>query len=153
MTGYIAQSVGNFGYAKTEAALNAPASDTFAVRVAGNYYTRDSFYDDLHLGNPPETSHLEPGNAESWGARIGVAWQPVSSVNLYLKYEVTKRDGDGFIGKDYTELAGANNALDNLAFRIHSRSATTSRAQTNTTCRGCRWSSTGTSTITSGFDP
>ena len=112
MTGYIAQSVGNFGYAKTEAALSAPASDTFAVRVAGNYYTRDSFYDDLHLGNPPETSHLEPGNAESWGGRIGLAWQPVSSVNLYLKYEITKRDGDGFIGKDYTELAGANNALD-----------------------------------------
>jgi len=112
MTGYIAQSVGNFGYAKTEAALNAPASDTFAVRVAGNYYQRDSFYDDLHLGNPPATAGLEPGNAESWSGRIGLAWQPVSSVNLYLKYEITKRDGDGFIGKDYTELAGANNALD-----------------------------------------
>ncbi len=112
MTGYISQSIGNFGYAKTEAALNAPASDTFAVRVAGNYYTRDSFYDDLHLGNPAQTSHLDPGNAEGWVGRIGLAWQPVSSVNLYLKYEITKRDGDGFIGKDYAELAGANNALD-----------------------------------------
>jgi len=112
MSGYISQSFGNLGFAKTEAAFNASASETFAVRVAANYYTRDSFYDDLHLGSAAQTSNLDPGNAEGWGARIGLEWQPISSVNLYLKYEITKRDGDGFIGKDYGELAGANNALD-----------------------------------------
>jgi iron complex outermembrane receptor protein len=112
MSGYITQSIGNLGFAKTEAAFNTSASDKFAVRVAANYYTRDSFYDDLHVGAPTQTSHLEPGNAEGWGGRIGLLWQPVSGFSLYLKYEMTKRDGDGFIGKDYGELAGANNALD-----------------------------------------
>jgi iron complex outermembrane recepter protein len=111
-TGFIDQSFGNFGYSKTEGAFNAPISDTLAVRVAGNFYSRDSFYDDLHLGSPPQTLNLHPGNADSWSGRIGVQWQPVSSFSIYLKYETARRDGDGYIGKDYGELAGANNVLD-----------------------------------------
>ena len=35
---------------------------------------RDSFYDDIHVGSSPNTVLLQPGNANSWSGRIGVAW-------------------------------------------------------------------------------
>jgi len=31
---------------------------------------------------------------------------------MYIKYESTTRTGDGFVAKDYSELAGANNHVD-----------------------------------------
>ncbi len=111
-TGYVTQSRGNFGFTKTEAAFNAPIGSDLAVRFAGNFYDRDSFYDDLHIGGAPDSLQLQPGNATSWSGRIGVAWQPEANLKIYLKYETTTRNGDGYAGKDYGELAGANNAVD-----------------------------------------
>src|SRR5882757_9610154 len=110
-SGYIVQTVGNFGYRKTEAAVNMPVSDQLAVRVAGNFYNRDSFYTDLHLDGSPATSQLQPGDADSQSGRISVAWQPTSALNVNLRYETTGRHGDGYAAKDYGELAGANNSL------------------------------------------
>src|SRR5882757_6617578 len=63
-SGYLLQSVGNYGYTKTEAALNVPISAQLAVRFAGNFYNRDSFYRDIHVGDSPDITQLQPGNAD-----------------------------------------------------------------------------------------
>jgi iron complex outermembrane receptor protein len=111
-TGYLLQSVGNYGYTKTEAALNVPISGELAVRFAGNFYNRDSFYRDIHVGDSPDITQLQPGNADSQSGRIGVAWQPTSALSIYIKYDTTTRKGDGYAAKNYGELAGANNNVD-----------------------------------------
>jgi len=111
-TGYLLQSVGNYGYTKTEAALNVPISDQLAVRFAGNFYNTDSFYQDIHVGDSPQITQLQPGNADSQSGRIGASWQPTSSFSVYIKYDTTTRKGDGYAAKNYIELAGANNNID-----------------------------------------
>ena len=111
-TGYAQQSVGNYGSRQTEGAVNVPISDSLAFRLAGTFDNRDSFYKDLNVGGAAITSGLQPGNVDSQSARIGIAWQPSAALDIYLKYDTTTRHGDGFAGKDYSELAGANNSLD-----------------------------------------
>jgi iron complex outermembrane receptor protein len=111
-TGYAQQSIGNYGYRQTEAAVNVPISDHLAFRVAGTFDEQDSFYRDLNVGGAAITSGLQPGNVDSRSARIGVAWQPTAGLDVYIKYDTTVRNGDGFVGKDYGELAGANNSVD-----------------------------------------
>ena len=112
VTGYAQQSVGNYGYRQTEGAVNVPISDQLAFRLAGTFDNRDSFYNDLNVGGAAITSGLQPGNVDSQSGRIGVDWQPTAALDIYVKYDTTTRKGDGFVAKDYAELAGANNSVD-----------------------------------------
>jgi iron complex outermembrane receptor protein len=112
VTGYAQQSVGNYGYRQTEGAVNVPISDQLAFRLAGTIDNRDSFYNDLNVGGAAITSGLQPGNVDSQSGRIGVDWQPIDSLDIYVKYDTTTRKGDGFVAKDYGELAGADNNID-----------------------------------------
>jgi iron complex outermembrane receptor protein len=112
ITGYAQQSVGNYGYRQTEGAVNVPISATLAFRLAGTFDNRDSFYNDLNVGGAAITSGLQPGNVDSQSGRVGVDWRPIEALDIYIKYETTTRKGDGFVGKDYAELAGANNNID-----------------------------------------
>jgi len=47
------------------------------------------------------------GRAES-----GSSGKPISDLDVYLKYETSTRNGDGYVGKSYSELAGASNGVD-----------------------------------------
>ena len=112
VSGYAQQSVGNYGYRQTEGAVNVPISDQLAFRLAGTVDNRDSFYTDLNVGGAAITSGLQPGNVDSRSARLGIDWQPTAALDVYIKYDTTTRNGDGFVAKDYGERAGANNGLD-----------------------------------------
>jgi iron complex outermembrane recepter protein len=112
INGFVQQTFGDYGYSQTQGAANLPVSDHFAIRVAENIYRKDSFYTDLNLGNDPLTANLQPGNVSSQSGRVALRWQPTSDFDMYIKYETTTRSGDGFVAKDYSELAGANNHVD-----------------------------------------
>jgi len=109
-TGFVQQTFGNFGYARTEGAVNAPVSEKLAIRLAVQSDRRDSFYSNLGAADSAVTHGLEPGNMDSQAARIGVKFVPTANVDVYLKYEFQTRKGDGFAAKSYAELAGANDA-------------------------------------------
>jgi iron complex outermembrane receptor protein len=112
VTGFVQQSFGDYGYSQTQAAANLPVSDHFAIRIAENIYRKDSFYTDLNVGNDPLTANIQPGNVSSQSGRLALRWQPTADLDMYIKYETTNRNGDGFAAKDYSELSGANNAVD-----------------------------------------
>jgi len=112
VTGFVQQSFGDYGYTQTQAAANLPVSDHFAIRIAENIYRKDSFYTDLNVGNDPLTANIQPGNVSSQSGRLALRWQPTADLDMYIKYETTNRNGDGFAAKDYSELSGANNAVD-----------------------------------------
>jgi iron complex outermembrane receptor protein len=115
VTGFIEQTFGDFSLTQTQAAINVPVSDHLAIRAATNIYRRDSFYDDINGGNDPATSGLQPGNVASQSARVGARWQPTSDLDVYLKYETTTRNGDGYVGKPYSELGAPNNVDPRLS--------------------------------------
>jgi iron complex outermembrane recepter protein len=112
VTGFIQQTFGDYGYSQTQAAANLPVSDHFAIRIAENIYRKDSFYTDLNVGNDPLTANIQPGNVASQSGRLALRWQPTADLDMYIKYETTTRNGDGFAAKDYSELSGASNAVD-----------------------------------------
>jgi iron complex outermembrane receptor protein len=111
INGFVQQTFGNYGYSQTQSAVNLPVSGQLAIRVAANIYRRDSFYEDINVGGSALTAGLEPGDVSSQSGRVGVKWEPASNLDIYVKYETSTRNGDGFVGKSYAELGGANNAV------------------------------------------
>lgn len=73
-----------------QAAGNLALGDTLAVRVAGNYRSRDSFYRDLG----PAGSRA--GQLEEMSGRVGLLWQPTEAFSLLAKFESTRRDTGGY---------------------------------------------------------
>src|SRR3984893_741952 len=112
VTGFIQQTFGDYRYSETQGAVNVPLSNQLAIRAAANVSHKDSFYDDINVGGSPLTANLQPGAVDAQAARIGVHWQPTADLDIYLKYETSARNGDGYVGKSYAELGGANNSVD-----------------------------------------
>lgn len=115
VTGFVEQTFGNYSLTQTQGAINVPVSDQFAIRAATNIYRRDGFYDDINVGNDPMTTNLQPGNVASQSARLAARWQPTSNLDVYLKYETTTRNGDGYVGKPYSELGAPSNVDPRLS--------------------------------------
>ena len=109
VTGFVEQTFGDYSLTQTQSAVNVPVTDHFAIRAATDIYRRDSFYDDINIGNDPTTANLQPGNVASQSGRFAARWQPTSDLDVYLKYETTTRNGDGYVGKPYSELGASNN--------------------------------------------
>ena len=112
LTGFLQQTFGDYGYTQTQGAVNVPVSDHLAIRIAENVYRKDSFYDDINVGGSALTAGLQPGDVASQSGRIAIKWQPNSDLDIYVKYESTTRNGDGYVGKSYAELGGSNNRVD-----------------------------------------
>ncbi len=112
ITGFLQQSFGDYAYSQTQGAVNVPVSDHLAIRIAVNVSRKDSFYDDINAGGSALTAGLQPGDVASQSGRIGIKWQPTPDLDIYLKYESTTRNGDGYVGKSYAELGGSNNRID-----------------------------------------
>jgi len=112
ITGFLQQSFGDYADSQTQGAVNVPVSDHLAIRIAVNVSRKDSFYDDINAGGSALTAGLQPGDVASQSGRIGIKWQPTPDLDIYLKYESTTRNGDGYVGKSYAELGGSNNRID-----------------------------------------
>ena len=76
--GYISGQIGNYADAGAQGAINLPASDTFAARLAFSTERRDSFY---KITGPGSNN---PGVGEG-SFRLGLLWKPTSSLSVLFK--------------------------------------------------------------------
>jgi len=68
--GYAQSSYGTYDEFTAQGALNIPVTSTLAIRGAGNFRSRDSYYDDLGpLDNHPDRLNEKAG-------RLGILWAP-----------------------------------------------------------------------------
>jgi iron complex outermembrane receptor protein len=90
--GNLMVGAGNRGFFETTGVANLPVGDTFALRLASHYETRDSLFDSI-------TSNPLPGGAGSGGAfkgsdhrdlrsvRLGTLWQPTENFTATFKID------------------------------------------------------------------
>jgi iron complex outermembrane receptor protein len=107
-SGFIDQTVADYDWSKTTAAVNIPVGDKLALRVSGVMEERDSFSKNLRLPNPPGrqgTRISEPGNVDTTAWRVALSYQPSDIVRINLRYEDYLNDYD-------------NNAIKNRADAI-----------------------------------
>lgn len=95
--GYLEMQVGNYTDKRVDGALNAPLTDTFAVRVAFNWEQMHSFYRDIGaLVDPgPAEPVQDPGQIDNKNVRLSMLWKPSASFNALLKIEYNDSDNIG----------------------------------------------------------
>ena len=90
VNGYGQVTAGNYSRWGGEGAINLPVSDTFALRAAGYYMNRDSYY----RNGPGLTSR--PGRLNEVGVRVSALWKPTSQFTALLKIESSAKDTGGY---------------------------------------------------------
>ena len=87
VNGYVQAGVGNYTDHTLQGAVNLPATDTLALRVAFNVETRNSFYKDLGsiVTGGAAGPIQDPGNVDNKDVRIGLLWKPTDSFQALLK--------------------------------------------------------------------
>lgn len=98
IAGYADVGYGNYDSITAEAAINLPLSETFAVRVAGNFRKRDSYYQDSGVFNNKPDRQLEKAG------RLGIRWEP-GAFRAIAKIEGIDRDTGGYA---YRPIQGTN---------------------------------------------
>ena len=88
-TGYIQADLGNFNYVGAQGALNLPAGDTFAARIAFNAGQRDSFYD-------IEGPYTGDDGVKTGSFRLGMLWEPSENFSLNFKADYNYLDLSGY---------------------------------------------------------
>jgi len=88
--GYATASYGNYNDVKMQGALNVPLSDTLAIRVAGNYENRDTFF---HVTGPWTGND---GNLDSISGRASLLWQPDTHLRVLIKGDYNRVNYGGF---------------------------------------------------------
>lgn len=88
--GYIEGSVGTYDARGAEGAVNLPLSETLAIRGAGKWRKRDSFYDDLGPLNN------QPGRLDEVAGRFGALWRPSDAFQALFKLEAASKDSGGY---------------------------------------------------------
>jgi iron complex outermembrane recepter protein len=105
--GYVMANAGNYAELGVQGAVNIPISDTFAMRVAGYFDRRDTFYQITN--NDPATNN---GNTEyrahsvpQFGAlRVSFLWKPVESWSFMFKTDNDYMDNGPLPAGTYTNL-------------------------------------------------
>jgi iron complex outermembrane receptor protein len=80
-SGYIDQTVGDYDWYRTVAAVNLPLGDTVAMRIAASTDKRDSFTKNIG------PSGTQPGSSDFLGVRANLRWSPTDSMTFDLRYE------------------------------------------------------------------
>ncbi len=88
--GFLGGEAGSFNRYQLQGAINLPLHDTLAVRIAGNYRQRDSFYTQTNPNLPV------PGKIDEHGIRVGVNWEPSDNFSWLIKAESGVKDTDGY---------------------------------------------------------
>jgi len=88
VSGYVDQTIGDYAWYRTVAAVNLPFGDKLAMRFAAVYDTRDSWVD--NIGPSPS----QPGSGDMTGVRASVLWQPTDRMRFDLRYEHFDRNTD-----------------------------------------------------------
>ncbi|MFY8093221.1 MAG: TonB-dependent receptor [Niveispirillum sp.] len=87
--GFAQAGYGNYDEISGQGAVNVPLTETMALRVAGNYRKRDSYYDDVGtFDNNPDRLNEKAG-------RVGLLWEP-GSFRAVAKAELIDRQTGGY---------------------------------------------------------
>jgi iron complex outermembrane receptor protein len=106
VSGYIDQTIADYGWYRTIGAINVPIGDKVATRVAATYNTQDSFTD--NIGPSPS----QPGSKDLISGRFNILFQPTDGMSFDLRYE--KFDYD----TDYNAVKNRNDAVTSDPFII-----------------------------------
>ena len=87
--GYIAGQIGNYSDFGAQGAMNIPVNDEFAMRVAFNGETRDSFYD---ITGP----YTGDDGLKMLSGRVSLLWQPTAQLSVLLKHDYHHLDFGGY---------------------------------------------------------
>ena len=103
--GYGEISAGNYNEVTTQGAVNLPVGDTFAFRAAGDYVSRESFYDSVG------PTYTDAGGLEERSGRLSLLWKP-GDFQALAKIEYTNRNTGGYAyrpipGTEYAPYAPA----------------------------------------------
>jgi len=100
--GNVQLEFGNYGRIRSEVALNVPANDKLAFRLAGRAITRDG-YDDANLSTQ-----------DMWGIRLSMRWEPTDrqSLNVTVDTDKTKNKGGSSTGV-YLDVFGDLEIVEN----------------------------------------
>jgi outer membrane receptor protein involved in Fe transport len=72
--------LGNYDNRRATGMVNLPLGDMFALRVAGTYFKRDGFGDNLLTGDDVDGREL-------WSSRVTLAFNPTERVRSYFMWE------------------------------------------------------------------
>ncbi|WP_203290725.1 TonB-dependent receptor [Maricaulis parjimensis] len=89
MGGYVQGEIGNYNRRGLEGAVNIPLSDTLAVRAAGIFRERDSYYSN-------SAGLTEPAALDEYGVRVGLLWEPTANFSALLRAEVADKETGGY---------------------------------------------------------
>lgn len=90
-------SGGNYSAVRADGAVNLPATDTLALRLAFDVEGRGSFYRDAGAAilTGPSEPIADPGRFDSRNLRLGVLWRPSDNFQALLKLEYNYMDEGG----------------------------------------------------------
>jgi iron complex outermembrane receptor protein len=87
-SGFVDQMLADYDWTKTTAAVNIPVGEKLAFRVAGVLETRDSFTKNIRVPGSFQGARLsQPGNVDTMGYRVAMAYQPSDILRINLRYE------------------------------------------------------------------
>ncbi len=89
--GHVNLGAGDYGRTDAEGAVNLPINDVLAFRIAGDYISRDSFY------NSVGPVHTDAGKLDERSGRVGILFKP-GAFEALAKVEFTDRDTGGYTG-------------------------------------------------------
>jgi iron complex outermembrane receptor protein len=92
-------------------AVNIPAGDTFAIRIAANLERRDSPWRNVGTGN-------DPGHIDEADGRISLLWQPTPQLRITLKDDYHHIETGG-IPANPVPLTGGTYASNAGLFNVH----------------------------------
>ncbi len=111
--GDIEVGAGNYGEIKGKGALNVPMGEIMSMRLAGLYYQRDGYTDNIFTGNDID-------GRDQWAARAGFRIKPSDDTDINLTVNHYKEDSSRMrAGKQlcHRDPTGAYGCLpDRLAF-------------------------------------
>lgn len=92
VNGYVQAQYGNYDDKRLQGAVNVPLADNLAIRVAGNFRYRDSFYTVVQ-GAPTRGN---PGELNSNSLRGTVLWEPTSNTTVQFSTDWNFIDMGGY---------------------------------------------------------
>jgi iron complex outermembrane receptor protein len=95
--GYAEVEAGSYHKLHASGALNIPVSDTFALRAAGSFEHRDSYWTNLQ----PNLTAVAPGAVRQYALRLSALYQPNEHFSALLKVNYQKDNNGGWAHTPY----------------------------------------------------
>ena len=93
--GYVEAGFGDYDSRTVEGAINLPAGEQFALRLAGLYDAHDSYFRNAGLAD------LTPaGEEDERAGRLSALWEPSEELSLYFVGDYEQEGGTGYPGSN-----------------------------------------------------